>query len=125
MIAQFNVAWMRRPWDDPIWRAWERLVPLVNARADGYPGFRGNLRGGPYLMPWTDRPMVMGNLTLWDGERELEAFLIDRVHTGVWAQRARWFLPPQLPVWAITYEADRLDLGEARAEFERRVGKPK
>jgi hypothetical protein len=40
IYCQFNVAWMKQPYTDPVWHRWKtELVPRVHAIARATPGF--------------------------------------------------------------------------------------
>lgn len=119
MLCQFNVAWMKVPYDDPLWDSWkENLVPKLHARAATYPGFV-KIYDGPrhplgHVAAYGD-PLLMGNLSAWEDPVDLRRFVFDDpAHFAAMKATARWFNPPRWEPFSVYYWSDKLELDEAQ-----------
>ena len=83
-LAQFNIARIRYPLDDPRMREFVDNVERVNGLADKIPGFVWRLQddsGHAMNMRVYDDPAILPNLTVWETVEALERF--------VWAYLAK------------------------------------
>lgn len=125
LLCQFNLAWMREPYDHPIWDSWKRhLVPSLHARALRHPGFvslwDGQQTPEGYLAPYPDQPLVMGNLSAWKSAVSLREFVFgDPAHLAVMKSSLRWFHPPREEPYSVFYWAPQLDLHWAMTMLNR------
>lgn len=122
-LAQFNIARMRYPLDDPRMAEFAGNVDRVNALANGIEGFVWRLQdnsGHAMNIRVYDDPMILPNLTVWDSVEALERFVWQTVHRRFYGRRDEWFAPldgPPLVMWwvpaghrpAITEGVERLD----------------
>lgn len=93
-LAQFNLAWLRYPVDDPRIADFVANLDRVNLAAERMPGFvwrfkdeSGNstgvaIKGDPQLIP---------NFSVWESADALEKYVWNTVHKFVYARRAEWF----------------------------------
>jgi len=128
-IAQYNIARMRAPLDDPLMRGFVARLDELNHLGDRTPGFvwRFQTEDGhsTSVRPYEDE-MIIINMSVWDSIDALHAFAYRSDHGPVYAARKRWFEPmepPALVLWWVPagYEPDAAE-GKARLELLRRRG---
>lgn len=105
-LAQFNIARIRYPLDDPRMADFVGNVARVNALADGIEGFVWRLAdasGNAMSMQVYDDPRVLPNLTVWENVEALERFVWKTVHSRFFGRRAEWFehIETPLVLWHI------------------------
>jgi hypothetical protein len=104
-LAQFNIARIRYPLDDPRMREFVDNVARVNALANTMAGFVWRLQddsGHAMNIRVYDDPRILPNLTLWDSVEALERFVWQTVHKKFYGRRDQWFEPldgPPLVMW--------------------------
>jgi hypothetical protein len=121
-LAQFNIARIRYPLDDPRMLEFVENVERVNRLADKIPGFVWRLKdesGHAMNMRVYDDPTILPNLTLWKDVEALERFVWQTLHQRFFARREEWFAPIKttLVLWWIP--ADRrpaMEEGVARLD---------
>jgi Domain of unknown function (DUF3291) len=100
-LAQFNIARIRYPLDDPRMAEFVDNVDRVNKLAEQIDGFVWRLQdesGNAMSMRIYDDPAVLPNLTLWENEAALERFVWQTVHGRFFGRRANWFVPIDTPL---------------------------
>jgi len=100
-LAQFNVARIRYPLDDPRMKEFAANVARVNALAEQIDGFVWRLQdqtGHAMNMTVYGDPTILPNLTLWKNERALERFVFQTVHGRFYRRREDWFEPMEKPL---------------------------
>jgi hypothetical protein len=106
-LAQFNIARIRYPLDDPRMAEFVRNVDRVNALANQIEGFVWRLAdesGHAMNIRVYDDPRVLPNLTVWENVAALERFVFQTVHGRFYARREEWFEKldgPPLVMWWI------------------------
>ncbi len=105
-LAQFNIARIRYPLDDPRMREFVDNVERVNGLADKIPGFVWRLQdesGHAMNMRVYDDPTILPNLTVWDSVEALERFVWQTLHRQFFTRRGEWFAPIKttLALWWI------------------------
>ena len=103
-LAQFNIARIRYPLDDPRMAEFVDNVERVNALADKIEGFVWRLQddsGHAMNMTVYDDPTLLPNLTIWENAEALERFVWQTVHRRFYGRRTEWFEPiePTLVLW--------------------------
>ncbi|WP_018656430.1 DUF3291 domain-containing protein [Actinomadura flavalba] len=106
-LAQFNVAPLRHPLDDPRMAEFVALVGPVNALADAAPGFVWRLvedgaADATALRPAGDDVIV--NFSVWESRDALWEFVYRSGHLDAMRRRREWFAPPaaaHLVLWWI------------------------
>jgi hypothetical protein len=93
-LAQFNVATLRNPLDDPRTADFVALLDPVNALADAAPGFVWRLaeEGRPDATGL--RPAgadVIVNFSVWESAEALWDFVYRSAHLGTMRRRREWF----------------------------------
>lgn len=93
-LAQFNVATLRHPLDDPRTADFVALLDPVNALADAAPGFVWRLveEGRPDATGM--RPAgadVIVNYSVWESAEALWDFVYRSAHLGTMRRRREWF----------------------------------
>jgi hypothetical protein len=93
-LAQFNVATLRHPLDDPRTADFVALLEPVNALADAAPGFVWRLveEGRPDatgMRPAGDDVIV--NFSVWESVEELWDFVYRSAHLETMRRRREWF----------------------------------
>jgi hypothetical protein len=98
-IAQFNVARLLAPLDDPRLAEFVGSLERINTIADESPGFVWRLQGeggdATSLRPLGDDVIV--NMSVWRDIDSLFAFVYRTAHAPVMAKRRQWFATPGGP----------------------------
>ncbi|MGC2717017.1 MAG: DUF3291 domain-containing protein [Pseudolabrys sp.] len=118
-LAQFNIARIRYPLDDPRMAEFVDNVERVNGLADKIPGFVWRLQdasGHAMSMRVYDDPTILPNLTVWENVQALERFVWQTLHQRFYARREQWFAPVKstLVLWWIP-AGHRPDMAEGMA----------
>ena len=95
-LAQFNIARLRAPLDDPAIAGFVAGLDTMNALADSSPGFVWRLTDGPDGDATTVRPLdpdVIVTMSVWDSVESLRAFSYQSAHLDYLRRRRDWFLP--------------------------------
>ncbi len=115
-LAEFNVARIRYPLDDPRMAEFVDNFDRVNRLAEQIDGFVWRLQdasGHAMNMRVYDDPTILPNLTLWENEIALERFVWQTLHGRFYRRRAEWFTPMQTPLvlWWVK-AGERPDMAE-------------
>ena len=100
-LAQFNIARIRYPLDDPRMAEFIDNVARVNALAEQIEGFVWRLQdasGHAMNMTVCGDPTILPNLTLWESPAALERFVWQTVHGRFYRRREEWFVPIETPL---------------------------
>ena len=100
-LAQFNVARIRFPLDDPCMAEFVDNVDRVNRLAEQMEGFVWRLQdesGHAMNMTVYGDPAILPNLTVWEDEQALERFVFQTVHGRFYRRRKEWFEPIEAPL---------------------------
>ena len=121
-LAQFNIARIRYPLDDPRMREFADNVARVNGLADKIPGFvwrQQDESGHAMNMRVYDDLTILPNLTVWENVRALERFVWQTLHQRFYARRQEWFAPVKttLALWWIP-GGHRPDMAEGVARLD-------
>jgi hypothetical protein len=105
-LAQFNIARIKYPLDDPRMAEFVGNVARVNALANGIEGFVWRLAdasGNAMNMQVYGDPRVLPNLTVWENVEALERFVWKTVHGRFYGRRAEWFeyIETPLVLWHV------------------------
>lgn len=97
-LAQFNLARLQAPLDDPRMSEYAQAIPSVNELAARSPGFVWrSLEDG-------SAALVLPTLSIWESPAQLRAFVYQSGHVEIMKRRAEWLLPfgaPNLALWWI------------------------
>ncbi len=121
-LAQFNIARIRYPLDDPRMREFVANVARVNALAEQIDGFVWRLQddtGNAMNMTVYGDPAILPNLTVWENVQALERFVWQTVHGRFYRRREDWFAPIETPLvmwWVPEGERPTLVDGVERLE---------
>jgi hypothetical protein len=100
-LAQFNIARIKYPLDDPRMAEFVDNVERVNGLAEQIEGFVWRLKdtsGHAMNMRVYDDPRILPNLTLWDSVEALERFVWQTLHKRFYGRREEWFEPIETPL---------------------------
>ena len=100
-LAQFNIARIKYPLDDPRMAEFVANVDRVNRLAEQIPGFVWRLKddsGHAMNMTVYGDPRILPNLTVWENVEALERFVFKTVHSRFYARREQWFEPLDTPL---------------------------
>ena len=100
-LAEFNIARIRYPLDDPRMAEFVDNVARVNALAEQIEGFVWRLQdesGHAMNMTVYGDPTLLPNLTLWENEAALERFVWQTLHGRFYRRREDWFVPIETPL---------------------------
>jgi hypothetical protein len=121
-LAQFNIARIKYPLDDPRMREFAENVARVNALAEQIEGFVWRLQdesGNAMGMTVYDDHNVLPNLTVWKDVEALERFVWKTVHSRFFGRREEWFEPLDTPLvmwWVPAGARPSMDEGVARRD---------
>jgi hypothetical protein len=121
-LAQFNIARIKYPLDDPRMGEFAENVARVNALAEQIEGFVWRLQdesGNAMGMTVYDDPNVLPNLTVWKDVEALERFVWKTVHSRFFGRREEWFEPLDTPLvmwWVPAGARPSMDEGVARRD---------
>lgn len=121
-LAQFNIARIRYPLDDPRMAEFVDNVQRVNALAEQIDGFVWRLQddsGHAMNMTVYDDPAILPNLTVWKNATALERFVWQTVHGRFYRRREDWFEPIETPLvlwWVAENERPPLEEGVWRLD---------
>jgi Domain of unknown function (DUF3291) len=93
-LAELNLAKLRHPKGDPRVAEFFDAIERVNALAERMPGFVWRLKdeGGSALdVRFTEDPLVIVNMTVWETTEALEKYVFQTVHTAFYRKRDLWF----------------------------------
>ena len=93
-LAELNLAKLRYPKGDARVAEFFDSIDRVNALADRMPGFVWRLKdeGGSALdVRFSDDPLVIVNMTVWETPEALEKYVFQTVHTAFYRKRDDWF----------------------------------
>ncbi len=125
-LAQFNLARLRAPLDDPATEGFAANLDRINRLADTSPGFVWRLveEGDVVFNPFDDE-MVIVTMSVWESRQALFDFTYRTVHLEFLRGRRQWFEhmeEPTVVLWWVpeghrpAVEEGRERLGLLRAE---------
>jgi hypothetical protein len=121
-LAEFNIARIRYPLDDPRMAEFVGNVVRVNALAEQIDGFVWRLQdasGHAMNMTVYDDATILPNLTLWENAAALERFVWQTLHGRFYRRREDWFAPIDTPLvlwWVPAGKRPTLADGVARLD---------
>jgi hypothetical protein len=127
-LAQFNIARIRYPLDDPRMAEFVDNVARVNALAEQIEGFVWRLQdasGHAMNMTVYGDPAILPNLTVWENAAALERFVWQTVHCRFYRRREEWFEKIETPLvlwWVAIGARPTLQDGMQRLEFLKAYG---
>lgn len=128
-LAQFNIARLHHPLDDPRSAGFRDNLDRVNAAAKRMPGFVWVLEdssGTATAFRIDDDPQMLVNLSVWESAEALRRFVLGPVHKHFLERRAEWFAPskqPFLVLWHVARgETPSLEEAVARLDHLRAHG---
>jgi hypothetical protein len=122
-LAQFNIARIKYPLDDPRMADFADNVARVNGLAEKIEGFLWRLQdasGNAMGMTVYDDPRVLPNLTVWEDVAALELFVWKTVHSRFFLRRREWFEPLDTPLvmwWVPAGHRPALEEGVERLDY--------
>jgi hypothetical protein len=106
-LAQFNIARLKHPLDDPRLADFVANLDRVNAVAERSQGFVWRLKddsGNSTGIKAYKDPLVLINMSVWESAEALERYVWQTVHKRVYGRRQEWFEPmegPHIAMWWI------------------------
>ena len=113
ILFQLNLAKMRAPFDDPLFEDFREQLESIHALACSNPGwlwrYQGEEDDGGYIKPYSNAPLIMGNMSAWKDYRSLYEFTFLTEHLALLKNKRKWF--DQLPKpYAVLYYGVAEDL---------------
>jgi hypothetical protein len=96
-LAQINIGRLVAPLQDPRVAGFVRQLDAVNALAEASAGFVWRLKsegGNATDIAWSDDPLVIVNMSVWESVESLRAFVYAPGHLEVLRRRGEWFEKP-------------------------------
>lgn len=128
-LAEINVATAIADLDDPVMEPFMAALDKVNALAEASAGFVWRMQDetgnntGTYL---NDDPRQIANMSVWETPADFRFYVYNTARGAFMKRRARWFVPSEVPTFAIWWIAagtvPTLAEGVARLEKLRRDG---
>lgn len=121
-LAEFNIARIRYPLDDPRMAEFVDNVARVNALAEQIDGFVWRLQdesGHAMNMRVYDDPSILPNLTLWKNAQALERFVWQTLHGRFYRRREDWFQRIETPLvmwWVVVGHRPTMAEGVVRRD---------
>lgn len=100
-LAQFNIARIKYPLDDPRMAEFVDNVERVNGLAEKIEGFVWRLQddsGNAMGMKVYDDARILPNLTVWENVEALERFVYRTLHSRFYGRREEWFERIETPL---------------------------
>src|SRR6185369_1921530 len=100
-LAQFNIARVKYPLDDPRMAEFVENVARVNGLAEKIEGFVWRLQddsGNAMGLTVYDDPRILPNLTVWENVEALERFVWQTLHSRFYGRREEWFERIETPL---------------------------
>ena len=127
-LAQFNMARLLAPLDDPQIADFVGSLERINTLADDSPGFVWRLQGdggdATSLRPFGEDVIV--NMSLWESVEALFDFVYRTAHAPVMAKRRQWFAKPDgvytVLRWVKAGHIPTVDDARARLDILQRKG---
>ena len=121
-LAQFNIARIKYPLDDPRMADFVDNVARVNGLAEQIEGFVWRLQGdngNAMGLKVYDDPRMLPNLTVWENVEALERFVWKTVHSRFYGRRAEWFehIETPLVLWHVP-AGHKPDMAEGVARLD-------
>jgi len=121
-LAQYNIARMLAPLDDPRLADFVADLDRINKLGDRSPGFVWRLQaddGNSTSVRIHDDPMLLVNFTVWESVEALFDFAYHSEHVEVFRRRREWFEEARTPYLVLWW----ISAGEipSMAEAERRL----
>jgi|SoiMethySBSTD1v2_1073268.scaffolds.fasta_scaffold02302_22 hypothetical protein len=122
-LAQFNIARVRYPLDDPRMTEFVENVERVHRLAEKIPGFVWRLQdesGHAMNIRVYDDPTILPNLTVWENVEALERFVWQTLHRRFYARREEWFEPIKTTLvfwWIPVGHRPEMSEGVARLDY--------
>lgn len=97
-LAQVNIATLVADEGDPSVQPFFDALERINALAEASPGFVWRLKDETGVaatgIAATADPRLIVNMSVWEGVEALFAYVYQSAHTGIMAQRRRFFVRP-------------------------------
>jgi len=122
-LAELNIARLKYPFEDPRVAEFADNLERVNGVAERSDGFVWRLQdesGNAADIRAFDDPLVIVNMSVWQGPEYLERFVWNTVHKQFYRQRAEWFALMQkqhFVMWWVD-EGHMPSLEEAKARLD-------
>jgi hypothetical protein len=123
-LAELNIGRIRYPLDDPRMADFTDNLTRVNGIADRSPGFVWRLQddgGNATGVRAFDDPLIIVNVSVWEGVEALERYVWQTVHKRFYGRRQEWFdrfEGPYFVMWWVSV-GHRPTIQEAVGRLER------
>jgi hypothetical protein len=122
-LAELNIARLKYAFDDPRVAEFANNLDRVNAVADRSEGFVWRLQddgGDAIAIRAFDDPLVIVNMSVWQGPEHLERYVWNTVHKQFYRKRAEWFTLMEKQHFVMWWVDDghRPTLEEAKARLD-------
>jgi hypothetical protein len=127
-LAQFNIARIRYPLDDPRMAEFVENLDRIHrlaAQIDGFVWRLADDSGHAMNIRVYDDPSILPNLTLWESAEALERFVWQTLHRRFYLRREEWFEKIEQPLvmwWVPAGYRPEMNEGVERLEHLRTYG---
>lgn len=93
-LAQYNIAWIAAPLDDPVMADFTDNIDAVNALAEAAPGFiwrHQEADGNSISIRVRDDDRIIINFSVWESAETLFQFAFYSGHADYYRRRTEWF----------------------------------
>ena len=99
-LAQYNIAWIVAPLDDPVMADFTDNIDAINALAETAPGFvwrHQEADGNSTSIRVRDDDRIIINFSVWESAEALFQFAFYSGHADYYRRRAEWFTHEDVP----------------------------
>ncbi len=128
-LAQYNIAWLVAPLDDPRLADFRDNLDLINGLAERSAGFvwrHQTADGDSTAIRIRDEDRILINFSLWESTEALFAFAFHSDHTAYYRRRREWFSHEEEPYavlwWVPAGHEPTVDEAEERLQFLKEHG---
>jgi hypothetical protein len=99
-LAQYNIAWVVAPLDDPVMADFTDNIVAINALAETAPGFvwrHQEADGNSTSIRVRNDDRIIINFSVWESAEALFQFAFYSGHADYYRRRAEWFTHEDMP----------------------------
>ena len=107
ILFQLNLAKMRTPFNDSLFDDFKEQLESLHTLAESNLGFLWRYRGekdeGGFIKPYTNAPLIMGNMSAWSSYRALYEYTFSSAHLAILKEKRKWFERMPVPYTVLYY----------------------
>lgn len=120
ILFQLNLAKMRAPFSDPLFDDFKAQLEELHTLACNSPGwlwrYQGEKDEDGYIKPYSNAPLIMGNMSGWKDYRSLYEYTFSGGHLEILKKKRKWFEKLPTP-YTVLYYGVESDLAKPSLEL--------